>query len=99
VNPVLIDGYTQPGGAAQHACGWNNNAVLLIELNGSFIGYGPGLTLAGGGSRVQGLIINRCGLTGILVESSSSDDIVGNFIGTDSSGNVFPGRIFMESSK
>jgi len=48
-NPVLIDGTSQPG----------YSGTPLIEINGSQAGGGAGLTLAGLGVTVRGLVINR----------------------------------------
>ncbi len=51
-DPVLIDGYTQPGAMMNSSnVGWNG--VLLIELNGSMAGAGvDGLHVTAGGSTV-----------------------------------------------
>jgi hypothetical protein len=75
---VNIDGFTQPGSAP---------GLPQIELNGSDMeGLGvSGLTIAGDGSTVRGLVINGFPGPGITVTSSGSS-IRGNFIGTDLSG-------------
>ena len=63
-DPVIIDGYTQPGRPNTLAVG--DNAVLLIELNGANAGIGvTGLTITAGSSTVSGLVINRFGGDGI----------------------------------
>jgi len=85
-NPVVIDGYTQPGASANTApIGSPGNAVLKIEINGTSAGGGThGLTTASG-STVRGLVINRFGGAGIRV-SGSGNLITGNYIGTDATG-------------
>ena len=50
-NPVLIDGFSQPGYAG----------TPLIELNGSQAGGGDGLTITGSGVTVRGLDIDLFG--------------------------------------
>src|SRR6185369_14674382 len=69
------------------------NAVLLIELDGSVIGGSSGLTIRASNSEIRGLIINRFA-SGIFITSSSGTTqttgilIQGNFIGTNASGNA-----------
>jgi hypothetical protein len=55
--PVVVDGYTQPG-SSKNTLEGGENAVLLIELNGGNSAI-DGLTIAAGGSTVRGLVINR----------------------------------------
>jgi hypothetical protein len=76
-HPVIIDGTTQRG----------FSGTPLIELNGSGAGSAAtGLTISAGGSTVIGLVINRFGQDGILLEGNGGDTIKGNYIGTDVSG-------------
>jgi CSLREA domain-containing protein len=83
--PVVINGYTQPGSAA-NTFGVGNNVVLKIEINGTTAG-GTGLTLAGPGNvTIQGLVINRFG-TEVLVQGPANS-ILGNFIGVDPTGTL-----------
>ena len=92
-SPVTIDGYTQTGSVANTASG-SDNAVLLIQLNGSSAGAGAnGLTLGTGsaGSIIKGLVINRFAGTGIVV-LSSGNTVAGNFIGTNASGTAALGN-------
>src|SRR5262249_25898803 len=59
--PVLIDGYSQPGTSLNNSA-TSDDAVLLIELNGTSAGTAVnGLTLGtgSGGSTIKGLVINR----------------------------------------
>ncbi|MBK8465170.1 MAG: hypothetical protein IPL32_05005 [Chloracidobacterium sp.] len=86
-DPVIIDGYTQPG-ASVNTLAAGNNAILLIELNGTNISSSTGLFITCGGSTVQGLVINRFG-TQIQLDSVGGNTITGNFIGTDPSGTAW----------
>ncbi len=79
--PVLIDGFSQPGYAG----------TPLIELCGNQAGGGDGLTITGSNVTVRGLDIN--GFTqgaGIHVTGTSAtgDWIYGNFLGTDPTGTL-----------
>ena len=57
--PVIIDGYTQPGARPNTLAG-GNDAVLLIELDGVNVPVSAnGLRILAGGSAVRGLVINR----------------------------------------
>src|SRR5712691_2231229 len=85
-NPVLLDGYTQPG-AIRNGLLVGDNANLLIEINGSMAGANVnGLTIAASGF-ISGLVINRFSGAGIAVQGNDTT-IIGNFIGTDASGAV-----------
>lgn len=88
--PVTIDGYSQPG-ASPNSLALGNNAVQLIELNGSTAGQVNGLRLYGGNSTVRGLVINRFQINGIEVQSSANV-IEGNFLGTDPTGTLDRGN-------
>lgn len=82
--PVIIDGYTQPGASA-NTLTEGDNATLLIELNGNG-GAFNGLSITGGGSTVRGLVINRFGLSGIRLSGSGGSTVEGCFIGTNPAG-------------
>jgi parallel beta-helix repeat protein len=85
-DPIVIDGYTQPGAAANtNGSGLGDNAVLLVELNGSSAQSANGLQISGGNSTVRGLVINHFG-DGIAIQTNGGNTIEGNFIGTDTSG-------------
>ena len=78
-NPVLIDGFSQPGYAG----------TPLIELSGSQAGSGDGLTITGADVTVRGLDIdNFCQGAGIHITGTGAtgDWIYGNFLGTDPTG-------------
>jgi VCBS repeat-containing protein len=86
-DPVIIDGYSQPG-ASPNSNGPDqpNNAVLRIELNGIATPALPGIRVTAGGSTVRGLVINRFYGHAIVLESGGGNRIEGNFIGTDPTG-------------
>jgi hypothetical protein len=94
-NAVLIDGYSQTG-SSRNTSATADNAVLLIELNGSRAGFTDGLLITGSNVTVQGLVIDGFGSYGIAIdgsESEASNDVVqGNFIGTDPTGTTAKGN-------
>ena len=75
---VVIDGTTQPGFAS----------TPLIEIDGQTQSY-EGLYLDTGsdGSTIKGLAINHF-MRAILINTSSNNVVVGNFLGTDATGTV-----------
>jgi hypothetical protein len=76
--PTIIDGTTQPGYID----------TPLIELNGASAGMNAvGLFLAGGGSTVRGLVINRFQGAAIAL-TAGSNLIAGNYIGTNNTGTA-----------
>lgn len=82
-DPVIIDGTTQPG----------FNGTPIIEIDGSQAGaIANGLYLTTGGSIIRGLIINNFAGAGILLQGVGSNQIVGNYIGTDSTGTQARGN-------
>lgn len=108
--PLTIDGYSQPGASVNTKAGFQTDAVLLIELDGS--GLDPGdsiLDVESSTTFLQGLVLNsiptKC--TGISVATGLTNvRIRGCFIGTnakanadDSSGNgiVCRGQCFIGS--
>ena len=93
LQPVTVDGYTQPG-ARTNTLAAGDNAVLLIELNGSSLGFGAnGLSIGGvGGSTVRGLVINRFPGAGVRFDVRGGNVVEGNFIGTDSTGTTALGN-------
>jgi hypothetical protein len=92
-DPVVIDGYTQPGASANTLAA-GDDAVLQIELNGTNLNGGailhPGIQIAASNCTVRGLIINRFPGDGVFLSTgggqTSGNIIDGNFIGTDSTG-------------
>ena len=93
--PTLIDGYTQPGASA-NTLDVGDNAVLLIELNGTNAGASAnGLSINASGSTIRGLVINRFKNSGFesgIKVSSPNVKIEGNFLGTNSSGTAALGN-------
>jgi hypothetical protein len=94
-DPVIIDGYTQPGAMA------NTNAIddrdpakrglngtLLIQLSGPAGGTPAisGLNITGSGNTVRGLVINGFANNGIAINGGDNNVVVGNYIGTDPTG-------------
>ena len=83
-NPVIIDGYSQPG-SSPNTLGQGDAAVILIDLNGSSVPGSDGLDIGGGNSIVQGLAIGSFS-SAIHLESAGGDVVAGNFLGTDTTG-------------
>ena len=92
-DPVIIDGYTQPG-SSPNSLAVGDNAVLLIELDGSQIGVVTyGLLIFTDNTVIQGLVINRFNNPGIGIDTSGGGStgghvIRGNFIGTNPAGTA-----------
>lgn len=100
-DPVVIDGYTQPGATPNtNGAGQGSNAVLTIELDGSNTIQGSrvdGLHITAGNSTVRGLVINRFDKAisfplfrpaGIRLTTNGGNVIEGNWIGTDVTGTT-----------
>jgi len=82
-DPIIINGTTQPG----------FNGVPIIEIDGSQAGpIANGFYLTTGGSVIRGLIINNFAGAGIVLQGVGSNQIVGNYIGTDSTGTQARGN-------
>src|SRR5204863_9918880 len=72
IKPLTINGYSQPG-AATNTLANSDNAVLLIELNGtSASANGLILGTGSGGSTIRGLVINRFAANGIGGQSNGN---------------------------
>jgi len=87
---VTIDGYSQPGAHA-NTLAVGNDAVLLIEIDGTNVGGDLFAIVGGGGSTLRGLVINHLSFTAINIVSSNTNTIGGNFFGTDTTGASFLG--------
>src|SRR6185369_14913372 len=73
---LTIDGYTQPGASANTLAN-GNNAVLLIEIDGTNAGSSvKGLSITGGNVTVRGLVINRFFGVGIQIGPNSPGGVV-----------------------
>lgn len=92
-NPIVIDGYTQPGSAA-NTDPQGDNAVLLIELDGSNSGGSASGLIVNGPSNcvIRGLVINRFAQSGIQLLTAANASVEGNFIGTDTTGTQSRGN-------
>ncbi|MCI0462894.1 MAG: right-handed parallel beta-helix repeat-containing protein [Gemmataceae bacterium] len=86
--PVVIDGYSQPG-ASRNTLATGNNAVLKIVLSSGATGF-DGLVLATSNSTVQGLVINSFSGHGIVIlgGTSTGNKVQGNSIGTNAAGTA-----------
>ena len=83
---VIVDGYTQPG-AFENTLADGNDAVLLIEIDGTNLpSFSFGIELQAGSSTVRGLVINRVPGTAVSLAGSGGHVVAGNFIGTDAAG-------------
>jgi uncharacterized repeat protein (TIGR01451 family)/CSLREA domain-containing protein len=90
VKPVTINGYSQ-GGAAANTSASADNAVILIQIDGTGLGGSPaGLALGTGssGSTISGLSITHFTGQGVLINGNPSSNhiITGNFIGVTPAG-------------
>jgi len=90
-DPVVLDGYSQPG-TRINTLEVGDNAVLLIELDGTNAGLASGLTISAGKSTVKGLAINSFAYHGIDITANGNNVIAGNFIGTDVTGTLSRGN-------
>jgi hypothetical protein len=83
---LVLDGYSQPG-ASPNTLGIGDNAVLNIVLSGGKAGPVDGLVIGSGNSTVRGLVIDNFAYgSGIMLNGGGNDVVVGNFIGTDVTG-------------
>ncbi|MCI0437791.1 MAG: PKD domain-containing protein, partial [Chloroflexi bacterium] len=100
---VTIDGYTQPG-ASPNTLAEGNDAVILIELDGTNAlrlpqhGNVEGLEIRSGNVTIRGLVIHSFDGYGISVTRFggpviSNIAIEGNFIGTDPTGTLDMGNL------
>ena len=87
-DPVLIDGYSQPGSSPNtNPISQGCNAYLTIELDGTNAGNtSNGLTIQSGNSTIRGLVINNFESHGLKIVLNSGNEIKGNYIGTNVSG-------------
>ncbi len=88
-DPVIIDGYTQPG-AHPNTLNVGNDAALKIVLDGSAIGNKNGLHVTGGNSTIKGLVVQN--FSAAIFLESNANVVSGDFLGTDVTGNVAAGN-------
>lgn len=89
IRPLTINGYSQAG-ASVNTLANADNAVILIQLDGTGAGAGSdGLTLGAGsgGSTIRGLDISSFASNGIVIQSNGNS-ILGNFIGVNPAGTT-----------
>jgi hypothetical protein len=82
-DPVILDGYTQPG-ARPNTLSAGDDAVILIQIDNTqrSTSVSTGLVVSAGTSNVRGLSITGFGNYGIsLIGPGASNIIEGNFIG------------------
>lgn len=85
---AIIDGYTQPGSAA-NTLSVGTNAVILIQLDGAAAGQSAyGFSISADGCIIKGLSITRFDSNGIGMFASDNKIISGNFIGVDALGRA-----------
>lgn len=82
VDPVLLDGWSQPGFAG----------TPLIELVGTSAGEAHGLIVTAGRSTIRGLAVNRFAGHGIVLVREGENRISGNHLGTNASGTAALGN-------
>jgi hypothetical protein len=86
-DPVIIDGYTQPG-AIENSVSSGFNGKLAVELSGANAGAAVGLDVVAGASTIRGLVINRFAQEAIVLRTGGGNIVEGNELGTDFTGNV-----------
>src|SRR6266446_1848437 len=87
-DPVVLDGYTQPG-SSPNTLATGNNSIHLIELNGNGAVF-PALTVTAGNCILRGLVINRFNGNGpanaLNIQTGGNNTIVGCFFGVSADG-------------
>jgi hypothetical protein len=87
--PLLIDGYTQPGSSPNTNGTGALNTVLQVEIDGTAAPLRC-VRISGSSVTIRGLIVNRCTTAFELFNPISGSPtgivIAGNFIGTDPTG-------------
>jgi len=91
-DPVLVDGYTQPG-SSPNTLSIGDNAVLLIEIDGAGAGLVAALVnVPASATTIRGLIvINAQGGDGVALSGGGSQ-ATGNFIGVRADGVTAAGN-------
>jgi uncharacterized repeat protein (TIGR01451 family) len=93
-NPVIVNGYTQPGASPNtNPIDQPDNAVLQVQIDGSQVPFAQGLAVGKGaaGSTIEGLVIDGFNSSGTGISLSATDGgnhVAGNFIGVDPTGLI-----------
>ncbi|MCP4707330.1 MAG: hypothetical protein GY869_01785 [Planctomycetes bacterium] len=89
-DPVIIDGYSQPGAAFATV---TTPATLMIELDGTNMGgsYNSVFNVTAGNSTFQGLALNHFTYYGINLNTNGENTIKGNYIGLNPNGTQIVG--------
>jgi hypothetical protein len=92
-DPVVIDGYTQPGSSVNtNGLKGPCNAILTIVIDGTALSSDPkypnGLQISGGNSHICGLVINSFPGPAVFLEHRGGNVVEGNYLGTDNWGLV-----------
>ncbi|MCX7722340.1 MAG: right-handed parallel beta-helix repeat-containing protein [Verrucomicrobiae bacterium] len=98
--PVIIDGYTQPG-AATNTSAQAFNGTVLVQLDGGRAGEtAAGLVFASSNSTVRGLSVVNFADAAIKLLGGSGNVVEGNIIGLDTTGAVLGngGGILVQNS-
>jgi hypothetical protein len=85
-NPVIIDGYTQPG-SSPNTLAVGDNAVIKIDLSGVNNPGITGLSIRTSNATIRGLAIHLCGAP-LDIRGGSGNKVIGNFLGTDPTGST-----------
>lgn len=95
--PVIIDGYTQPG-ASPNTLAIGDNAVILIKIDGNAVSpiirlCNPSLCgeASSDGSTIRGLCVVKANGGTMLDIRSHTNLLAGNFIGLDTDGATLAG--------
>jgi len=97
MHPVTIDGYTQPG-ASPNTLTVGDNAVLLIKIDSSNLGFTATFHLEdfdfhgsnSDGSTIKGLVMDNGNgaVDYIYIQGANNCMVVGNFLGIEPDGST-----------
>jgi hypothetical protein len=103
-DPVVIDGYSQPG-AVPNSLSGVSDGLVLVEIDGSHVSRGAhGLLLQAGSSTIRGLWIQGFSGDAIRIVGGGSNRIEGNVLGdapegTSAGANAGSGVAIVDSSQ
>ncbi len=87
VEPVVIDGSTQPGNASVCTLAIHDRPAYRIVLDGDGLDVGPRLELGSDGSTIRGLNVRNF-FNALAIIRSHDNIIECNFVGTDETGSA-----------